>query len=70
VESVTGAVNIPLGQLRARLGELPKDREIQVICRSGGRAYYAARILLQNGFDASILSGGMLARFHTQLLMA
>jgi len=68
VESVPGAVNIPLGQLRARLAELPRDREIQVICRSGGRAYYATRILLQNGFDARNLSGGMLARFHTRLL--
>ena len=34
VESVPGAVNIPLPQLRARLGELPRDREIFVICRS------------------------------------
>ena len=62
VESVPGAVNIPLPQLRARLGELPKDREILTICRSGGRAYYAARILLQNGFKARDLSGGMLSR--------
>ena len=53
VESVPGAVNIPLGQLRARLGELPRDREILVICRSGQRAYYATRILLQNGFKAA-----------------
>ena len=49
-------------ELRARLGELPADREILVICRSGGRAYYATRILLQNGFKARTLSGGMLAR--------
>ena len=35
-----------------RLGELPRDREIHVICRSGQRAYYATRILLQNGFNA------------------
>ena len=34
VEAVPGAVNIPLPELRARLGELPKDREILVICRS------------------------------------
>jgi NADPH-dependent 2,4-dienoyl-CoA reductase/sulfur reductase-like enzyme/rhodanese-related sulfurtransferase len=60
VESVPRAVNIPLGQLRARLGELPRDREILTICRSGGRAYFAARILLQNGFTARVLSGGML----------
>jgi NADPH-dependent 2,4-dienoyl-CoA reductase/sulfur reductase-like enzyme/rhodanese-related sulfurtransferase len=62
VESVPGAVNIPLPQLRARLGELPKDREIAIICRSAQRAYYATRILLQNGFTARNLSGGTLAR--------
>jgi NADPH-dependent 2,4-dienoyl-CoA reductase/sulfur reductase-like enzyme/rhodanese-related sulfurtransferase len=64
VESVPGAVTIPLGQLRARLGELPRDREIHVICRSGGRAYFATRILLQNGFKARNISGGMLSRSH------
>jgi len=62
VEKVPGAVNIPLPQLRARLGELPRDREIRVICRSAQRAYYATRILLQNGFNARNLSGGILAR--------
>jgi NADPH-dependent 2,4-dienoyl-CoA reductase/sulfur reductase-like enzyme/rhodanese-related sulfurtransferase len=64
VESAPGAVNIPLGQLRARLGELPRDREIRVICRSGQRAYYATRVLLQNGFKARNLAGGMLSRTH------
>jgi NADPH-dependent 2,4-dienoyl-CoA reductase/sulfur reductase-like enzyme/rhodanese-related sulfurtransferase len=62
VERVPGAVNIPLPELRARLSELPKDREILVICRSAQRAYYAMRILLQNGFKARNLSGGMLSR--------
>jgi len=62
VESVPGAVNIPLPELRARLGELPKDREILIICRSAQRAYYATRILLQNGFKAKNLSGGTLTR--------
>jgi NADPH-dependent 2,4-dienoyl-CoA reductase/sulfur reductase-like enzyme/rhodanese-related sulfurtransferase len=62
VESVPGAHNIPLPQLRARLGELPRDREIRVICRSATRAYYATRILLQNGFKAQNISGGMLSR--------
>ena len=64
VESVPGAVNIPLPELRARLGELPRDREILVICRSGQRAYYATRILLQNGLQARNISGGMLSRSH------
>jgi NADPH-dependent 2,4-dienoyl-CoA reductase/sulfur reductase-like enzyme/rhodanese-related sulfurtransferase len=61
-ESVPGAVNIPLPELRGRIKELPKDREILVICRSAQRAYYATRILLQNGFKARNLSGGMLSR--------
>ncbi len=61
VESVPGAVNIPLDELRARLGELPRDREILVVCRSGQRAYYATRILMQNGFKARVVSGGMLS---------
>jgi len=62
LESVPGAVNIPMGQLRSRLSELPRDREIDVICRSAQRAYYATRILLQNGFKAKAISGGMLSR--------
>jgi rhodanese-related sulfurtransferase len=62
VEKVPGATHIPLDQLRARLGELPRDREIFLICRSAQRAYYATRILLQNGFKARNLSGGMLSR--------
>ena len=66
VESVPDAVNIPLGQLRSRLDELPRDQDILVICRSGARAYYATRILLQNGFKAYTLSGGMLSRTHAK----
>ena len=61
VEQVPGAVNIPLGELRSRLDELPRDQEILVICRSGQRAYTATRCLLQNGFDARVVSGGMLS---------
>ncbi len=59
--AVSDAIHIPLRQLRARLSELPRDREIAVICRSGQRAYLATRILLQNGFSAKTLSGGVLA---------
>ena len=66
VEQAPGAVNIPIGQLRARLDELPRDREILVICRSGQRAYYATRMLLQKGFNARTLAGGMLSRTHAE----
>jgi NADPH-dependent 2,4-dienoyl-CoA reductase/sulfur reductase-like enzyme/rhodanese-related sulfurtransferase len=68
VENVPGAVNIPLGQLRERLGELPRDKDIHVICRSGQRAYLATRILLQNGFNAKNVSGGMLSLAQNQLM--
>jgi len=61
VEHVPGALNIPLRQLRARLDELPHDREIRVICRSGQRAHTATRILLQHGYMAKNVSGGMLS---------
>jgi NADPH-dependent 2,4-dienoyl-CoA reductase/sulfur reductase-like enzyme/rhodanese-related sulfurtransferase len=56
-----GALRIPLGHLRERLGELPRDRTIDVFCHSGQRAYMATRILLQNGFKARNISGGALA---------
>ncbi len=68
VESIPGTINIPLGKLRARLGELPRDKEIDVICRSGQRAYSAVRILLQKGFKARIVSGGMLSHTHAFIL--
>ena len=61
VENVEGCVHIPLSELRARLDELPRDREIHVLCRSAQRAYYATRVLVQNGFDAKVISGGMLS---------
>jgi rhodanese-related sulfurtransferase len=67
VENIPNAVNIPLGQLRSRLDELPRDKEINVICRSGQRAYYATRILMQHRFNAKCVSGGMLSYAHNYL---
>ena len=61
VEKGPEGLNIPLGQLRARLAELPRDREIHVTCRSGQRSYYATRILQQNGFTVRNISGGILS---------
>lgn len=58
-DHIPGAKNIPLEGLRGRLGELSKDREIWLVCGVGQRAYYATRILLQNGFSVKNLSGGM-----------
>lgn len=68
VENIEGAINIPLGQLRSRLHELPKEREIHVLCRSGQRAYLATRILLQNGYKAKNISGGMMSQAQNTLM--
>jgi NADPH-dependent 2,4-dienoyl-CoA reductase/sulfur reductase-like enzyme/rhodanese-related sulfurtransferase len=56
--AIDGAINIPLGQLRDRSEELPRDREIWINCGVGQRAYYACRLLKQRGFKARNLSGG------------
>lgn len=56
--AIPGAVNIPLGQLRERLEELPRGRQILVTCAVGQRAYYAVRVLRQHGFQAKLLPGG------------
>ena len=61
--SVPNAVNIPLGQLRKRIGELDKSKAYTVMCAVGVRAYNGARILSQNGFKhVKIYPGGV--RFH------
>lgn len=46
-----GAVNIPLGQIRSRLDELPRNKQIITYCGVGQRAYVAQQILRHNGFD-------------------
>lgn len=53
-----GFVNIPLDDLRGRLGELDKVKPVYVMCQSGLRSYLACRILMQNGFDCYNFSGG------------
>ena len=53
-----GFINIPLDDLRERLGELDKTKKIYVMCQSGLRSYLATRILIQNGFDAYNFVGG------------
>lgn len=52
------AVNIPVDELRTRLGELPRNRQIAAYCQVGQRGYLATRILRQAGFDAANVGGG------------
>ncbi|MBI2416872.1 MAG: rhodanese-like domain-containing protein, partial [Ignavibacteriales bacterium] len=69
-EEVTGpmpklkqAIHIPLHELSSRVKELSKfkDREIAVICRSGNRSRAAVNILVENGYKAKNVPGGMSA---------
>ena len=53
-----GFVNIPLDDLRGRLGELDRAKPVYVMCQSGLRSYLACRILTQNGYDCYNFSGG------------
>lgn len=56
---VPGAINAPLSGLRQHLEELPRDRPIWLYCYSGKRSYDAVRALVQRGFDARTLPGGI-----------
>jgi rhodanese-related sulfurtransferase len=55
---IPGAVNIALDELRSRLGDLPRDRELAAYCQVGQRGYLATRILRQAGFTAANMGGG------------
>lgn len=56
---IANAINIPVDELRARLGEIPKDKKLFIYCEAGLRGYLAQRILLQNGYNqVQNLSGG------------
>ena len=57
---VENATLIPLDQLPSRLNELPKDKEIVVICHSGNRSQQGRDILLNAGFNATSMTGGIL----------
>jgi len=54
-----GARHIPLGQVSARVGEIPQDQTVYVICRSGHRSGRAAQALADAGWQAINVAGGM-----------
>ncbi len=56
---IAGATLIPLGQLPDRLGEVPAGRTLVVVCRTGNRSAQGRDILLQAGFAATSMAGGM-----------
>lgn len=57
---IEGSVSVPMNAIPARLAELPRDRDIVVICHHGVRSYHVARFLDHNGFTRVInLTGGV-----------
>jgi rhodanese-related sulfurtransferase len=56
---IDGATHIPMGQVPARLDELPEADLLYIACRSGGRSARVAAWLNANGFDAVNIGGGM-----------
>ena len=56
---VPGAVNIPMGQVHRRLGELDRSRRQLVVCRSGNRSSQVVAVLRRAGYDAVNVTGGM-----------
>jgi rhodanese-related sulfurtransferase len=62
-----GATLIPLDELPNRLDELPKDKKIVVICHSGNRSKKGRDILVQNGFQATSVTGGLLQWYADKL---
>lgn len=58
---VAGSQHIPLGQLRTRLGEVPKDKTVLAVCRSGSRSDAAARGLRTLGYVTENLDGGLMS---------
>jgi rhodanese-related sulfurtransferase len=58
---VDGALHIPLMDLPDRIGEVPTDQPVTVVCRVGGRSAQATTWLVQQGYDAYNLDGGMFA---------
>ncbi len=55
---IEGFTNIPLTKIRFRMAELDKSKKVYICCKIGLTAYAAARILMQNGYDAYVIAGG------------
>lgn len=58
---IPGSKLIPLGTLPNHLDELPKDQPIIVVCHAGGRSAHATQHLVQSGYQAVNMMGGMMS---------
>lgn len=53
-----GFMNLPVDELRQRMGELPPEKPVYIMCQTGLRSYLACRVLSQSGYDCTNFSGG------------
>jgi rhodanese-related sulfurtransferase len=60
--ALPNALHIPMAAIPVRAGELPRDRDLVIYCRSGARSYHTCQFLAQQGFDNAVnLRGGIIA---------
>ena len=59
ITHIEGSKLIPLRELASKINDIPKDKEIIVYCHHGYRSFFAAQFLMQNGFDARSMTGGI-----------
>ncbi len=55
------AVHIPMSEMASRVGEVPADRRVHVVCKAGGRSARVTQFLIAQGVEAVNVEGGMLA---------
>jgi adenylyltransferase/sulfurtransferase len=61
IARLAGTVDIPMAEVPGRLAELPVDRDVVVMCRSGGHSLQVSQFLDRHGYRAANLAGGILA---------
>ncbi|MGW9630737.1 rhodanese-like domain-containing protein [Agromyces sp. NPDC055520] len=64
---IEGTLDIPLGELVARVDEVPADTTVYVLCHAGGRSTQAAQYLESRGIDAVNIDGGIMAWYQAGL---
>ena len=67
---IEGTIDIPLGELVARLDEVPRDTTVYVLCHVGGRSAQATQYLETQGFDAVNIDGGIVEWYRAGLPVA
>jgi rhodanese-related sulfurtransferase len=67
---IEGTIDIPLGELVARIDEVPRDTTVYVVCHVGGRSAQATQYLETQGFDAVNIEGGIVEWYRAGLPVA